>query len=308
MTTTQMLILFFLVLTILLFKSFSPIRSNLSEFEKKRLINVGDKKIQEIIDRENILSFMCLLFELVSWSLFALVMFFISNDNTLLSGFLIALFVILLVIFAPRLKIFQTLANRLFDLFEKPILRFFKKRRFLLKLVAKPDTKDVNVNSTEELQYLLENLPDYIADSDSRKIISSGIIFGKTIVKEVMTPFEEVKFIEKSEFLGPLVLDELHKLGHNKLPVVYKNFDKVVGILYLDKLLSLDVKRSLTAEKIMNTRVEYIDQNKTLREALAKMLNLNLNIMIVKENGKNIGIITMRDLIEFLIGQELKVD
>jgi len=89
---------------------------------------------------------------------------------------------------------------------------------------------------------------------------------------------------------------------------VFKDFNQIVGILYLDKLLSLDIKRSMTAEKLMDLKVEYIDDETILRNALAKMLDLDLNILIVRRDDKNIGIVTMRDIIEFLIGRELRFD
>lgn len=308
MTSIQILLSLFLFLLILILKSFNPTRSQLSDFEIKRLVSAGDKKIREIIDREDAMSFVSLICELLALSLFTIISFIVLNSFELINGILIIAFVILLTVLLPKTKLFYRLANKLFNLCEKPITNFIKKRRFLLKLITKPKINDVNINSIEELRHIMENLPDNIADNDSKKIISSGLLFGKTTVKEVMTPLEEVKFIEKSEFLGPLVLDELHKIKHNKLPVVSKDFNQIVGILYLDKLLSLDIKRSMTAEKLMDLKVEYIDDETILRNALAKMLDLDLNILIVRRDDKNIGIVTMRDIIEFLIGRELRFD
>lgn len=308
MTATETLTLFFLVFLMIILKSFNPSRSRLSDFETKRLISDGDGKIQGIIDRENTLNLLILIFEFLFLTLFSVNLLVIFSRSEVINGIVLTFVSIVLIFLLPKLPLFSNLSNRLFGVFEKSTLKFFKKRRLLFNLVAKPKAKNTDINSIEELRYVLENLPDYIADNDSRKIISSGLIFKRSIVKEFMTPLEEVKYIEKSEFLGPLVLDELHKLGHNKLPVVSKDFNQIVGILYLDKLLSLNVKKSLTAEKIMDNKVEYIEQSKTLHEALTKMLNSDLNILIVKDDKKNSGIITMRDVIEFLIGQELKAD
>lgn len=308
MTTIQIILLLLFFIILLFFKSFKPNRSKLSEFETKRLITNGDKKIQEIIDRDNALSITSLIFEILSLSLLIVISSIILNGFGLINGILIICLVILMVVFLPKIEIFSRLANRLFGLFEKPTINFFKKRHFLQKFIIQPKTNSININSKEEFRHIIENLPDFIADNDSRKIISSGLLFSQTTIKEIMTPIEEIKFIEKSEFLGPLVLDELHKIGHSKMPVISKNLNQIVGILYLDKLLSLDIKKSMTAEKLMEAKVEYVDDETILRHALVKMLDFGLNILIVKKDGDNIGIVTMRDIVEFLIGQELKLD
>jgi CBS domain containing-hemolysin-like protein len=121
-----------------------------------------------------------------------------------------------------------------------------------------------------------------------------------------MTPQSVIKYIDKKEFLGPLVLNDLHKHGHSRLPVINDDINHVVGILYLKDLLTLDVKKSATAEKIMEPKVYYIRADQTLGHALAAFLKTHHHLFIVvNEYRETVGLLTLEDVIEALIGRKI---
>ncbi len=125
-------------------------------------------------------------------------------------------------------------------------------------------------------------------------------------VDSVMTPRSVIDFIKQSEFLGPLVLDELHALGHSRLPVIADDLDHVVGVLHLRDLLSLDVKRSVTAEKAMEKKVYYIREDDTLEHALSAFIRTRHHLFIViNKNRETVGLLTLEDVMESLIGRRI---
>jgi CBS domain containing-hemolysin-like protein len=112
--------------------------------------------------------------------------------------------------------------------------------------------------------------------------------------------------IHHNEFLGPLTLDELHKKGHSRLPVIKHDIDHVIGILHLQSLLALDIKRSVTAEKAMDSKVHYIHQDQTLQHALAAFLRTKHHMFIVvNEFRETVGLITLEDTMEALLGRKI---
>ena len=115
-----------------------------------------------------------------------------------------------------------------------------------------------------------------------------------------------IDFIKQGEFLGPLVLDELHALGHSRLPVVADDLDHVVGVLHLRDLLSLDIKRSTTTDKAMEPKVYYIREDDTLEHALSAFLRTRHHLFIViNKNRETVGLLTLEDVIEALIGRRI---
>jgi CBS domain containing-hemolysin-like protein len=106
--------------------------------------------------------------------------------------------------------------------------------------------------------------------------------------------------------LGPLTLNDLHKTGHSRLPVINGDIDHVVGILNLKGLLALDIKRSTTAEKAMDPKVYYIRADQVLQHALAAFLRTKHQLFIVvNEYRETVGLLTLEDAIEALIGRKI---
>ncbi len=160
-------------------------------------------------------------------------------------------------------------------------------------------------DSREELGHLIEQAHEVLSDNE-RRLIRHALEFADKTVASVMTPRRSVSFIKRTEFLGPLVLDELHAIGHSRLPVVAGDLDHIVGILHLRDLLSLDRKRSVTAEKAMETKVYYVRKEDSLERALGIFLKVRHHLLIVVDDeSKTVGIITLEDVIEALIGRRI---
>lgn|GEM_PF-2298460 len=306
-TMQQLYIIAILVLIILLVvvKSFSPDRTKLSSFEISRLIKLGDKRMNDIVNRDKTVIFLTFISKVIYATLLSILSYIFFVELKPFNAVIAIAAVVLVLNILPQSILLNRISNRLFKFCEKSTLKFLKKNPFLFNRIKLDNREIWGADSLDEFRHFVNKTEDGVLSLDEKKIISSALIFDKTTVKEIMTPLEEVAFIERSEFLGPLVLDELHKTGHSKLPVVAKDLNHIVGILYLDKLLSLDVKRSVTAGKAMNPKVVYINQDQTLRYAVIKMLEMSQNIVVVKNDNQNVGIITMRDILEFLFDQEL---
>ena len=107
--------------------------------------------------------------------------------------------------------------------------------------------------------------------------------------------------------LGPFVLDRLHKSGHSRFPVIKKDIDHVVGLLYVHDLFSLakSAEKS-TASKLMDSKVFYINENQPLPSALAGFLRVKHHLFIVvNEFEETTGVITIEDVLEALIGRKI---
>ena len=117
-----------------------------------------------------------------------------------------------------------------------------------------------------------------------------------------------IEAISRSELLGPLVLDELHKKGHSRFPVIDKDLDDIVGVLKMRDVLTLDTTRKHTSkvETAMKTEVFYIHEDQTLAHALNAFITTHHHLFIVvNEFRETVGILTLEDVIEALIGHEI---
>lgn len=198
---------------------------------------------------------------------------------------------------------------RLYGRYERAILEFIKKHAGLmtwLRSVVPSDTEP-RLGSKDELRHLVD-ASSHILSRDERTRIVSGLAFDYKTVEQIMTPKSVVETIRQGEILGPLVLDDLHKTGHSRFPVIDGDIDHVVGILHLRDVLTLDTNRKHTAkvETAMDKRVHYIRQDHTLPQALAAFLSTHHHMFIViNEFRETVGILTLEDVLESLIGRRI---
>jgi len=224
-------------------------------------------------------------------------------------GGVISLIVGVLYPSIARIGFIRRGSKKMYGKIEPDLLDAADKFQGVLHVFREPSTsihdEPRKLDSREDLAELIERSKDVIGEKE-RKLLSSALAFSDRTVSEVMTPRSVIDFIKRSEFLGPLVLDELHALGRSRLPVVAEDLDHVVGVLHLRDLLSLDIKRSSTAEKAMEAKVFYIREDDTLEHALAAFIkNRHHLFIVINKNRETVGLVTLEDVMEALIGRKI---
>jgi CBS domain containing-hemolysin-like protein len=307
--------IFYLILVIITFillllvAAVRPMRSKSSMFELERRSKIGDGDAKLILAREKLFSDVVSLQRTVA----ALLQVGVAILSILAFGWLIGVAVALLVALSyesiARFAFLKFISRRIYDRIEKAILHFIRKHSRTIKLFRgapmSNSSHDLRIESLEELQRLVAESDNVLADDD-KKLIVNSLTFNSQIVRTIMTPRRMIVSINKSEFLGPLMLNDLHKVGHNKLPVVASDLNHIIGILDLKSLLTLDTKRSTTAERAMEPKVYYINEKQTLSQALATFLRVHCSILIIVNKAKEtVGLLTLEDIIEALFGRRI---
>jgi CBS domain containing-hemolysin-like protein len=224
-------------------------------------------------------------------------------------GIIVAIVGILLYPTVASWSPLNRFSQKIYNRYEASYLDIVEKMRPFFNVVRAVSVPHVEpyhrFDSREELQRLIDQSGDVLTE-DEKMIVVHGLSFKDQTVESIMTPKSMIKSVKKSEFLGPLVLSEIHELGHSRLPVIGTDIDHVVGVLHLNDLLSLDVKQSVTAEKAMEPKVFYIRHDDNLEHALAAFIETRHHLFIViNELRETVGLLTLEDVIETLIGRNI---
>ncbi len=287
----------------------SPIHSKLSIFELERRANNGDSSASRALEREALLDDVVSLLRIIVSFLLIIIVLLCVNIFGWFIGVIASLLVALEYGALARLRPIRQLALRIYAKFDSILIRIVQKAPFIFKFLrsvsAGENSVDRQIDSREELQHIVAESNDVLTD-DEKRLITHSLSFNSQRVDSVMTPRSMIDYIKKSEFMGPLTLNELHKTGHSKLLVIDGDIDHVVGILNLKSLLSLDVKKSTTAEKAMDPKVFYIRNDHTLQHALTAFLRTKHHLFVViNEYRETVGILALEDVIEALIGRKI---
>ncbi len=141
------------------------------------------------------------------------------------------------------------------------------------------------------------------ADEHERELIDSVLEFGETIVREVMTPRPDMVTISVTDSIQDLIELSTSE-GYSRLPVM-SNGD-VVGMVIVKDLLSMltrDGARPATVAEVMRP-VDFIPETKLASALLAEMQESHAHqVIVVDEYGDVVGLVTIEDLLEELVGE-----
>jgi CBS domain containing-hemolysin-like protein len=303
---TVVVVILFIVLVAV--ASIRPARSSLSLFELERRADAHDHSAEEELRRERLLTDIESLQRVLSALL--LVIFVAMSVATFgwLLGTVVALVVALEYGAIARLKFIATRANRLYEKYESHLLHFVEKFAVVFRFIrnTSPAESAAKLSSKEELNHLVAESGSVLSN-DERTLIVNGLGYETRLVSEVMTPRSVIDSVSKTEHLGPLTLDDLHKKGHSRFPVTNGDIDHVVGMLHVHDLLTIDAKRrSTSVEKAMEPRVFYIKDDQTLQHALAAFLRTHHHLfVVVNEFHETVGLLSLEDVIEALLGRKI---
>lgn len=305
---TFIIILFCLaVVFLVLAASISPRRSHLSRFELQRRREEGDTSAHGELERElaiaDVVSF---LRAVVALLLVFAVLLAVSAFGPFL-GLIIGVVLALGYGRIAQIDWVRGLADRMYQPYDESLVNFVQTQSWIGKFIRSisSDATNLSVGSRQELEHLISESGQLLT-SDEKKLLTNGLHFAGKTVESIMTPRGVIASVQKSDVLGPLLLDELHKTGYSRFPVLDGDIDHVIGVLHIRELLALKDHSSETAERAMEKRVYYIHQDQTLDAALAAFLKTRHHLFVVV-NGyrETAGLVSLEDVIEELLGKQI---
>lgn len=148
---------------------------------------------------------------------------------------------------------------------------------------------------------------DDVIEEDERQMIHSVFELGDTLAREVMVPRTEMVWIEHDKLLGQGLSLALRS-GFSRIPVIGKNLDDVVGVLYIKDLArrSFDDPAAQVQERVEQVMrsVAYVPESKPADELLREMQVDRVHLaIVVDEYGGTAGLITIEDVVEEIVGE-----
>jgi putative hemolysin len=163
--------------------------------------------------------------------------------------------------------------------------------------------------SVNDLELMIEILSGKgKLDFYKHKILSRALMLDQQMVRDLVKPRIEMRTIDYNATLQELI-DLCLETGYSRIPVQETSKDNIVGIVHLKQALqsSRQVSQAenspLTVSSIMDPPV-YIPETKRVASLLKEMLQQRLHIVIiVDEYGGTVGLVTLEDILEELVGE-----
>ena len=193
---------------------------------------------------------------------------------------------------------------RVFSIVFYPLIFVFARLARLLARLAGAGKVDQNLFMTREQIRAVVDMTERTSSVDAfdRSRIRRVIRFGATTVGEAMIPIAEVTAIAHSRGIMRAIATVRRK-GYNRLPVYKGNISNIVGIVTLTTWDLLDPETANQELAALVKPAQYVLQFQTI-DALLPILRRREDHMavVVDEFGSAIGIITMEDIVEEVVG------
>ena len=148
-------------------------------------------------------------------------------------------------------------------------------------------------------QYIEE---EGVIDEDKSDLIISAIEFADIDAYEIMVPRVDVVGIniEDSE---EEIMNDLSIFNHSIVPVYKENLDEIIGVVKTKDLIrQYLINGSIDLEKIMK-KPTFVHKTKSILDLLEDFKESgDLMAFIIDEFGGTMGIVTMEDILEELVG------
>ena len=170
----------------------------------------------------------------------------------------------------------------------------------LSQIFASGDTKTV---TEEDMLSIIETIEDEgVLEPEQQALVNSAMEFREKKAADIMTPIEFVIRVSSGTSL-PELAETVKHLPYSRIPVYEGSEDNIVGILPVNLFLSHFVAgRPIVLRKLLLK--PYICDHQTEISALLQRMRLNKlhMVFVTDESRKKVGIITMEDLLEELVG------
>ena len=182
----------------------------------------------------------------------------------------------------------------------KPVIWFLSFSTNLILKIFRYKTEAEEENVTEDEIKMMVDLGEKngTVEENEKKWIENVFEFNDTIVREIMTPSRDVKYVLLDNSRKEIE-EMIRETGFSRYPVCKTNLNDVVGVLNIkDYFLNQD-------KKIKDlVRPAYFVPETTLCDDLFHNLQKTKNgiAIIVDEYGTTTGIITTEDLLEEIVG------
>lgn len=214
---------------------------------------------------------------------------------------------------APKV-IAKTNSKLLIKLFALPLFIFmiiFSPFAFLINLVIKlidrliVDDIDNSVTPDELASIIETGEEEGSIDEEKSELLQSAIDFNETSIKEIMIPRVDMVAIDINDSINE-ILEVVNSSPYSRIPVYDSSIDDIIGILVTQNLLKTMVDTPKEQIDLRSLLVEpyYIHMTVKLPDALDVLREERTHIMIVlDEFGGTMGIATMEDILEELVGE-----
>jgi len=168
-----------------------------------------------------------------------------------------------------------------------------------------PGGEGEGIHSDEELRLLLVAGQKDAAKAPGRDIVLNALDLRRRVARDVMRPRQEIAILSTAASMAEC-LDVAEKTRFSRFPLCESgDLDKSLGVVHFKDLYAMRLKARSGADLLPVARkIIYVPETARLESLLHRFLDRKLHLaIVVDEYGGTVGLLTLENIIEELVGQ-----
>lgn len=144
-------------------------------------------------------------------------------------------------------------------------------------------------------------------DEDEAEIMRGALSLSDKRVRDITTNINDVYWLSNDTIINAEKIDEIKLKNWSRIPILSSDLRSAYGVMMMKDLVDIDFdERSYRVDELPLKATSIVGSMTALDTMFRKFIGAHTHLMPVERNDEIIGIVTIEDLIEEIIGHEIE--
>lgn len=144
-------------------------------------------------------------------------------------------------------------------------------------------------------------------DEDEIEIMKGALSLSEKRVRDIMTPIDKTYWLTPGTELTGEKIDEIKAVGRSRIPIFNSQLTKCYGLLLMKDLVDVDFdERTFHVDEMPIYPCQIVGGMTALDTMFRKFISAGTHLIPVEREDHIVGIITIEDLLEEIVGHEIE--
>jgi metal transporter CNNM len=144
-------------------------------------------------------------------------------------------------------------------------------------------------------------------DEDEVEIIRGALQLSEKKVRDIMTDIRHTYWLTPDTELTDEKIDEIKRQGYSRIPIFNKRLTKSYGVLLMKDLVDVDFDdNNYRVDDMPLHPTQLVGSMTALDTMFRKFISARTHLIPVEKDDQIIGIVTIEDLLEEIVGHEIE--
>jgi metal transporter CNNM len=144
-------------------------------------------------------------------------------------------------------------------------------------------------------------------DEDEVEIIRGALQLSEKRVRDIMMPIRSVYYLMPDTVLDDAKIDQIKERGWSRIPIFNAQQTKCYGLLLMKDLVDVDFdSEPILVSDMPLYPVQLVGSMTALDTMLRRFINGGAHLIPVEKDDEIVGIVTIEDLLEEIVGHEIE--